>query len=52
MYVLCIVTQTLVFSTAEINLLNLIFPPDTKETDRGRNGLMGPLQDIYNTSRY
>lgn len=45
-------TKTLVLQTAEINLLNLIFSPDSKETDSCWNGLMGPLQDIYNSSCY
>lgn len=45
-------TLALVLQTAEINLLNLIFSPDTEETDCCWNGLMGPLQDIYNSSCY
>lgn len=36
---------TLVLQTAEINLHNLIFSPDSEETDCGWNGLMGALQD-------
>lgn len=35
----------LVPQTAEINLLNLMFPPDRQKTDCGWNGLMGALQD-------
>lgn len=45
-------TKTLVPQTAEINLLDLIFSPDSGETDSCWNGLMGPLRDIYNSSRY